>query len=102
MYIYIYIYIFAFNSFNCLFYSFLLTSLLLNLEIWCVYFCRFIYNVFHYGFSLGGGENKIFGFLVNEQKREHFQRKGGGKTVQWNKESVSFNTSKIFRKPRKY
>ena len=74
--IYIYIYIFPFNSFNCLFYSFLLTGLLLNLEIWCVYFCSFIYNVFHYGFSLAGGENKIFGFLVNEQKGNIFKGRG--------------------------
>ena len=33
-------------------------------------------------FSLNGGGNKIFGFLVREQKRGNFQRKGGQTTLE--------------------
>ena len=33
-------------------------------------------------FSLTGGENKIFGFLVREQKGDNFQRKGGRTTLE--------------------
>ena len=33
-------------------------------------------------FSLTGGENKVFGFLVREQKRGNFLRKGGRITLE--------------------
>ena len=48
---------------------------LLLFDIQCVSMCFF---------SLTGGANKIFGFVVEKQKGEYFQMKGERTTLEWN------------------
>ena len=89
-------YIFAFNTFSCLFYSFLLTRdgfknhcnmkpvvVFQSLSKFGMFTFVVSYTMFFVVFfTLTGGANKIFRFLVGEEERRNFQRKGGRITLE--------------------